>query len=303
MAYDVQRFNELTKQMSAYAHYTRDGHLQLRRGARPAARPRPPARRAAQQPAAAAVPHRRRRPGRPAAARLRAARLRLPGPPGRRQSDLREPPSGQSGSSSATSGCEPASTRATRTAATAPPAPTPSGGASPTPPGRVDGVISRAPELHTRAACPSVSSARSTLTSSSTSNSPERVSELGGVVKQARPRVRLAWEAVQHPLRDPRRPPGRQAHVRDGRRAGEIGQVGRDQRDRAALQHAAEDHHVAARVLDRRRAPLRPLVRAHHQTVQLEPHRSQSSPPAATRRGGNGLVTASPTSPGSLLGR
>jgi hypothetical protein len=29
MAYDVQRFNELTKQMSAYAHYTRNGHLQL----------------------------------------------------------------------------------------------------------------------------------------------------------------------------------------------------------------------------------------------------------------------------------
>ena len=29
MAYDVQRFNELTKQMSAYAHYARDGHLQL----------------------------------------------------------------------------------------------------------------------------------------------------------------------------------------------------------------------------------------------------------------------------------
>jgi hypothetical protein len=29
MAYDVQRFNELTKQMSAYAHYTRDRHLQL----------------------------------------------------------------------------------------------------------------------------------------------------------------------------------------------------------------------------------------------------------------------------------
>ena len=28
MAYDVQRFNELTKQMSAYAHYTRNGHLQ-----------------------------------------------------------------------------------------------------------------------------------------------------------------------------------------------------------------------------------------------------------------------------------
>jgi hypothetical protein len=29
MAYDVQRFNELTKQISAYAHYTRDAHLQL----------------------------------------------------------------------------------------------------------------------------------------------------------------------------------------------------------------------------------------------------------------------------------
>ena len=29
MAYDVQRFNELTKQMSAYAHYTRDRHLRL----------------------------------------------------------------------------------------------------------------------------------------------------------------------------------------------------------------------------------------------------------------------------------
>ena len=29
MAYDVQRFNELTKQMSAYIHYQRDGHLQL----------------------------------------------------------------------------------------------------------------------------------------------------------------------------------------------------------------------------------------------------------------------------------
>jgi TnpA family transposase len=29
MVYDVQCFNELTKQMSAYAHYTRGGHLQL----------------------------------------------------------------------------------------------------------------------------------------------------------------------------------------------------------------------------------------------------------------------------------
>jgi hypothetical protein len=29
MAYDVQRFNELTKQMSAHAHYTRAEHLEL----------------------------------------------------------------------------------------------------------------------------------------------------------------------------------------------------------------------------------------------------------------------------------
>ena len=29
MAYDVQRFNKLTKQMSAYAHYTREQHLEL----------------------------------------------------------------------------------------------------------------------------------------------------------------------------------------------------------------------------------------------------------------------------------
>ena len=84
MAYDVQRFNELTKQMSAYAHYTRDGPPAAGRRPRAPARASAPARRAAQQPAAAAVPHRRRRAGRAAAARLRAARLRLPGPSGGR---------------------------------------------------------------------------------------------------------------------------------------------------------------------------------------------------------------------------
>jgi hypothetical protein len=46
MAYDVQRFNELTKQMSAYAHYTRNGHLQL---AAARARRRERARRLAEQ--------------------------------------------------------------------------------------------------------------------------------------------------------------------------------------------------------------------------------------------------------------
>lgn len=46
MAYDVQRFNELAKQMSAYAHYTQTGHLQL---AAARARRRERARRLAEQ--------------------------------------------------------------------------------------------------------------------------------------------------------------------------------------------------------------------------------------------------------------
>jgi hypothetical protein len=38
---------------------------------------------------------------------------------------------------------------------------------------------------------------------------PERVTQLGGVVEQARPGVRLAGQAPQNPLRDLRRPSGR----------------------------------------------------------------------------------------------
>jgi hypothetical protein len=82
----------------------------------------------------------------------------------------------------------------------------------------------------------------------------ERAAELGGVVEQARPRVRLPRQAFEHAL------PGRQAHMRDGGRAAEIGQVARDQRDRVALQQAAEHDRGAARVLNRRHAPLRPLI-------------------------------------------
>ena len=89
MAYDVQRFNELTKQMSAYIHYQRDGHLQL---AAARAQRRARARRLAEQlnqPAAASLPHRREPARRPAAARLGAAGVRAPQPPGRRPDAVR----------------------------------------------------------------------------------------------------------------------------------------------------------------------------------------------------------------------
>ena len=142
MAYDVQRFNELTKQMSAYAHYTRDGHLQL-----------------------AAARARRRDRARQLAEQLNSQlRLRFrtgdDGPGGRLRlaSELLDSdyPAHQAAGKAIygaakraerlaerDSGCAPVSTPATRTAATAPPAPTPSGGACRHRPD-VDGVISRA---------------------------------------------------------------------------------------------------------------------------------------------------------------
>ena len=112
---------------------------------------------------------------------------------------------------------------------------------------------------------------------------PERVAELGGMVKQARPGVRLAGQAFENPLGHLPGPPGQQAQMRDGRGPAEIGEVTGHHRDRATLEHAAEHHHVAARVLDRRRAPLAALAAAHLKALQLDPHRSQSSPPPATR--------------------
>ena len=85
MAYDVQRFNELTKQMSAYAHVTRAEHAAAGRGAGPAAGGGPPARRADQP--AAALP--RGAATLPGAAGAGPARLRAPGPPGSRAAALR----------------------------------------------------------------------------------------------------------------------------------------------------------------------------------------------------------------------
>ena len=89
MAYDVARFNELTKQMSAYAHYQRgQEHFELaaKRAARRARARR--ARRAAQP--AAALPPRRARAGSAAADRAAAAGLRAPGAPGRRAHAVRQ---------------------------------------------------------------------------------------------------------------------------------------------------------------------------------------------------------------------
>ena len=89
MAYDVQRFNELTKQMSAYAHYTRDRHLQL---AAARAQRRERARQLAEQ-LNNQLRLRFRTGADRAAGRLRLASELLdsdhPHPPGRRQGDVR----------------------------------------------------------------------------------------------------------------------------------------------------------------------------------------------------------------------
>ena len=112
MAYDVQRFNELTKQMSAYAHYARDGHLQL---AAARARRRDRARQLAeqrQQPAAAALPRRRRRAWRGGCGSPLSCSTPTTQPIGPRAASSTAKPSGQSGSPSATSACAPVSTPA-----------------------------------------------------------------------------------------------------------------------------------------------------------------------------------------------
>lgn len=119
--------------------------------------------------------------------------------------------------------------------------------------------------------------------------------QLGGMVKQARSGLRLAGEAFEKPLRDLPGLPRHQAHMRDGRRAAEIGEVAGDQRDRATLNHAAEHHDIAADVLDRRRAPLPPGVAAHLKALQLDPHRSQSfrgERPGSQRREPRGASVA-----------
>ena len=134
MAYDIQRFNELTKQMSAYAHYQRGPeHFEL--AAKRAAR-RARARELAEQ-----LNQRLRfrlgehGPAVAAADRAAAAGLRAPGAPGRRAHAVRRARSASCGSSSATSGSSPAGIPAMPTAATAPPTATRSGGGCRCPPG------------------------------------------------------------------------------------------------------------------------------------------------------------------------
>ena len=300
MAYDVQRFNELTKQMSAYAHYTRDGHLQL---AAARARRRDRARQLAEQLNNQLRLRFRTGDDRPGG-RLRLASELL-------DSDYPAHQAAGKAIYATAKRAERLVERDERLRAGQHPGqrgrPLPRrlhlrravGPRDAT--GTVDGELVVLPAPHaSRLLQRLLGELDADLLV--LEQLPERVTELGGVVKQARPGVRLAGEAFESPLRDPRGLPRRQAQMRDGRRAGEIRQIARDQRDRAALQHAAEDHHVAARVLDRRRAPLRPLVRAHHKTVQLEPHRSQSSPPAATPRAGTAWSPPA-RGPGTSCGR
>jgi hypothetical protein len=95
MAYDVQRFNELTKQMSAYAHYTRPDHVE-----------------------------------RVAARAERRARCWTPTfrHTGRQAGGCTPPPRATHGSTNATGGCAPAAIPATPTGATERRAPPPPGG-------------------------------------------------------------------------------------------------------------------------------------------------------------------------------
>ena len=130
MAYDVQRFNELTKQMSAYAHVTRAEHA-----ARAAAR----ARRRAELRALAEQTNLRLRfrvEGASAgAAGARPARQRAPGPPGGRAAAVCRRRARGRLASSASSASRPGRTPARLTGATAPPCATPSGGACRSPAG------------------------------------------------------------------------------------------------------------------------------------------------------------------------
>ena len=155
MAYDVQRFNELTKQMSAYAHYARDGHLQL---AAARARRRDRARQLAEQ-VNSQLQLRFRAGGAPG--RLRSplsCSTRTTRPIGPRAASSTAA-SGQSGSPSATSACAPVSTPARGR-------PLPRrllicGAVGPAEPRRDGGRdASRALALPTRAACSSVASGR-----------------------------------------------------------------------------------------------------------------------------------------------
>ena len=127
MAYDVQRFNERTKQMSAYAHLTRPEH-----GARAAAR----ARRRQQLQSLVDREASLRFNFRgdqlpPLLIALKASRQRPSSPPGGRPARCTPSFSTAGAWSCATSGCGPASTPGTAMAATASPGATPTGGGYP----------------------------------------------------------------------------------------------------------------------------------------------------------------------------
>ncbi len=117
--------------------------------------------------------------------------------------------------------------------------------------------------------------------------------QLGGVIEQARPRMRHPGESAEDLLLKARRTAGRQAHVRDRRLPRQIGDVGGDERQRTALDHGDDRDHVGARVLDRARAPLDPRLAAHLDAGQLQLHpriitASQDNPPDREReRGGS----------------
>ena len=257
MAYDVQRFNELTKQMCAYAHFTRDEHAAgPRRG--PGGAPRPPARRADQP--AAAVPRRRRVPG--AAAPPRPAGLRHPAHQAAGRRVRRRRARGAPGSS-ATSGCAPAST--------------PGRGRPlprrlqlrrrwglPTRRDSCDGAMQSSRCAPRPAACRSVSSPRSTLTSSRRQLA-EEISELGDVIEQAAAGVRRRWAGRPAPAGATLGgPPGRPGACATPPSGG-----GRDRPGRttpawpSGLQHRGHRHNVAAGGAQRRRAPLRSPGTAH----------------------------------------
>ena len=269
MAYDVQRFNELTKQMSAYAHYARDGHLQL---AAARARRRDRARQLAEQ-VNSQLQLRFRAGGDGLAGRLRIASELLDSDyPAHRAAGRK-----LYGQAKRTERLGERDERAARRSAPRPrgrPLPRrlficgavgPSDSA-----GTVDRTLAALCAPHAGGLLErrlgDVDADLLVL-----EQLPERVAELGGMVEQARPGVRLAGQAFENPLRHLPGPPGQQAQMRDGRGPVEIGEVAGHHRDRATLEHAAEHHHIAARVLDRRRAPLAALVVAHLKALRARP--------------------------------
>jgi hypothetical protein len=111
--------------------------------------------------------------------------------------------------------------------------------------------------------------------------------------------VRLPGQAFQNPLRDRGELPGRQAHMRDGRRAGEIGQITQINVTARLSSTLLEDHHV----------PLAFSIAVAHRSDHSPARTSKPSSSSLIARNdrrrrrraaGNGLVTAGPRA-GNLL--